>query len=115
MRWMEVVESLTGDLKTVVGDLLIPLRDNGLDRVSIRQIKGEVEKNPLTRGIDIDDDFLSQTLRDSGLVDRVEDDPQTNLLTAFFNPETPESSEGEEEEKVDKDVVKQAKKLTKGS
>lgn len=114
MRWQEIIESLTSDLKTVVVDLLVPLRDKGLDRVTIPQIRSELITHPMTSGVDIDDDFLAQAIRDSGMVDRVEDDPQTNLLTAFFNPETPQEEEPEEE-KVDKEVVKQAKKLTKGS
>lgn len=113
MRWREIIEEVNRDLKQVLIDLLIPLKDKGIDRVTVRQLLDSLSRHPDTAGLDYDDDYLAGVLRDTGMVDRVEDDPQTNLLTGFFHPETPNSEVEDTEEKVDGKVLRQAKKKTK--
>lgn len=125
MRWSEITERLNqdGQIKRYALDLLIPLAKEGVDRVTVKQLKDKLNMNPeVAQGIDIGDDYLGELLKDLDIIDRIEIDPETDVLTIFFTPpnegednrHVKQAKADQEKAKMDKTATKQAKKQMDG-
>lgn len=125
MRWSEITERLNqdGQIKRYALDLLIPLEKEGVEKVTVKQLKDKLVMNPeVAQGIDIGDDYLGDLLKDLDIVDRIEIDTETDLLTIFFTPpnagaddrHVKQAKADQEKAKINKTATKQAKKQMDG-
>lgn len=90
--------------------ILIPLKSQKINKITVDQILDNLRMNPSLEGIDLDQSYVVDVLGKSKVVDKVQADPENNgLMTVFFNfPVGDRQIDQHEAEKEKGDIKKAA-------
>lgn len=116
MRWHEITnehilteKSFAASLKNAIMDVIVPLKSQNLNKVTVKQVVDTIRDRPEFKGYEINDKIVSNALGSIKGVDRVEPDPDANaVMTVFFDIPKPSRQVSDKAANRDKEKIRKA-------
>lgn len=108
-------ESTDAAMKEVLRSVLLPLKSQKIDKITIKQLFDIVRADPALKGIDFDQRYLVDIVAKSKAVSKVQADPENSgEMTVYFDfpvgdRQISKDQAEREQEKIRKSAVKQVK------
>lgn len=105
-----VIEGQTMNaVEEALRSILIPLKSQKINKITIDQILDNLRMNPQLEGIDLDQSYIVDVLGKSKVVDKVQADPENNgLMTVFFDFPVGDRQIDQHEAEKEKQGIKKA-------
>lgn len=109
------MESTQMDVKELIRSVVIPLKAQKVDKITVDQLMDNIRSNPQLQGIDIDQNYIVNQLGQSKVVNKVQADPENNgLMTVYFDfPVGDRQIDAKQKDKETADIKKAAVKQVK--
>jgi len=116
LRSTFIIESGTGNgIDEVIRSVLIPLKAQKVEKITVQQFMDTLRSNPALQGIDFDQAYLVDVLGKTKVVNKVQADPENEgLMTIYFDfpvgdRQVDADTREKEKEKINKSAVKAVK------
>ena len=86
LRSTFVIEGTQNALGEVMRSVLIPLKSQKVEKITVKQFMDTIAGNPMLQGIDFDQDYVVDQLGKSKVVNKIQADPENEgLMTIYFD------------------------------
>lgn len=116
LRSTFVIESGTSaGLDQIIRSVLIPLKSQKVEKITVAQFMDTLQSNPQLQGIDFDQSYIVDQLAKTKVVNKVQADPENEgLMTIYFDfpvgdRQVDADTREKEKEKISKSAVKAVK------
>jgi hypothetical protein len=119
MRWHEIFrefeQGISGIAKSYILDLLAPLKAQGVQSITVKQLIDQLQADPDLEGNVIDQQFVMDMLKGQKNI-RIETDPNNGEMTVFLDDQTPSRQVDHKKSEQEAKHIRQAavRQATKG-
>lgn len=110
MRWFEIMtesDDVLAKARMFIMDIVSPLRSQGVESVSVKQILDQMDSNPDFSGIATDAGFVMAAVKGLPKI-KIERDPENGEMTLFVQDLPPSRQVDAEQAEKDKEQINRA-------
>lgn len=110
-----IIEGTANAMSEVIRSVLIPLKSQKVDKITVAQFMDSIRSNPMLQGIDFDQDYVVDQLGKSKVVNKIQADPENEgLMTIYFDfpmgdRQVDRKTKDKEEQQIKKSALKAIK------